>query len=44
MLVSEKFKVKDKKLQLNEGASHLVKQEAVMKLIQNVFGLVDVSY
>ena len=44
MHVPEKFCVQDGKLELNEQAPHPSKQRAVVKLIQNVYGLVDASY
>ena len=44
MHVPEKFEVKDKTLKLNEEAKHPSKQNKVVKLIQNVYGLVDASY
>ena len=44
MHVPEKFEVRNGKLTLNEEANHPAKQDGVLKLIQNVYGLSDASY
>ena len=44
MQVPEKFKVCNNKLIMEEKALHPSKQYEVVKLIQNVYGLVDASY
>eukprot|EP00980_Cylindrotheca_fusiformis_P002180 scaffold499_cov120-Cylindrotheca_fusiformis.AAC.3 len=43
MHVPEKFEVKHHKLRLNEFAPHPSKQEHIVKLIKNVYGLADAS-
>ena len=44
MHLPEKFRVKNGKLVLDEKAPHPSKQDEVVKLIQNVYGLADASY
>ena len=44
MHIPEKFSAKNGKLELDEQAPHPSKQKAVVKLIQNVYGLVEASY
>ena len=44
MRIPEKFEVQKGKLTLNEHAKPPSKQEEVVKLIKNVYGLVDASY
>ena len=44
MHVPEKFEVANKRLRLNEKTPHPSKQDAVVKLVQNVYGLVDASF
>ena len=44
MHLPEKFKVQNGKLVLDEQAPHPSKQNEVVKLIKNVYGLADASY
>lgn len=44
MNVPDKFEVRNGKLELNESALPPQKQDNVVKLIQNVYGLADASY
>ena len=44
MHLPEKFRVKDGRLELNEDAPHPSRQNEVVKLIKNVYGLADASY
>ena len=44
MHLPEKFRVKNGKMILDEEAPHPSKQNEVVKLIQNVYGLADASY
>ena len=44
MYLPEKFRLEDGKLILDESAPHPTRQRAVVKLIKNIYGLVDASY